>query len=498
MAYGLSTTGFRRKRQADILDEMKTTARATFGANINLQPTSILMQLLGIFSEREALIWELAEAVYNSQYPDTAEGVQLDNIASISGVVRLPAQPSRINNVHMKGDVGTVIPAGTTFSVVGNPTARFRSDGAVTLIAGQDEVQKITFGAVPTSGSFKLGHLGVVTDAIPFSATAQVVQDALNALQYLSTVLVTGNFTTGFTITFQDSDGKIDQPILVISDKTLTASAVAVTTTVIEQVKGIPQGSVNVTADTDGPTDAPIYTLTVIETPVTGLDAVLNLEEVILGRNEETDGEYRIRRIESLQRAGSATVEAIRARLLEIQEVNEVVIFENITMATDSNGLPPKSFKAFVQGGDDQEVADAIWKNKPAGIETFGAVTKTVVDSQGVNQTINFSRPTEVPIYITIEIRKDTSPLSQWATLTGPDLVKEALVNHVAGFKIGQDVIVYPKLIASLNSIAGIDDVRIGVAKTAAPALDTDANVVIQSNEIATLITANITVTVVP
>lgn len=498
MAYGLTNTGFKRKRQADILDEMKVTARATFGANINLQPTSILMQLLGIYSEREALIWELAEAVYNSQYPDTAEGIQLDNIASISGVTRLPSQPSRINDVHLKGDVGTTIPAGTTFSVVGNPTARFRSDGAVTLVAGQDEVQTLTFDEVPDSGTFKLTHLGSTTDALAFNSTAQEIQDALNELQYLSEVLVSGSFGAGFLVTFQGADGKINQPLLVVTDNTLTLLSDPVPSLVVQTTVGISQGTVNVTADTDGPIDAPIYTLTVIDTPVTGLDAVLNLEEVILGRNEELDWEYRIRRIESLQRAGSSTVEAIRARLLEIQEVDEVVIFENITMTTDSNGLPPKSFKAFVQGGDDGEVAAAIWLNKPAGIETFGEIESIVVDSQGVNQTVKFSRPTEVPIYITIEITKDTSPTSQWPTTTGPGLVKAALAAYIAGLKIGQDVVVYPKLISSLNSIPGIDDIRIGIATTAAPALDTDANVVIASNEIAIIDESDITVTVVP
>lgn len=498
MAYGLTTTGFKRKRLADILEEMKSTARATFGANINLQPNSILMQLLGIYAERESLIWELAEAVYYSQYPDTAEGVNLDNIASISGVTRLPAQPSRINSVQLKGDVGTTVPAGTTFSVEGNPAARFRSDGAVTLIAGQDEVQTLTFGATPDSGSFRLSHLGSLTDEMNFSSTAQDLEDALNALPYLSTVLVTGSFAAGFVITFQDEDGKIDQPLLVVEENTLTEGGDAVSTLVTQTTAGIPQGSVNVTADVDGPTDAPIYTLIVIDTPVTGLDAVLNLNEVILGRNEETDGEYRIRRIESLQRAGSSTVEAIRARLLEIQEVDEVVIFENITMDTDSNGLPPKSFKAFVQGGDNQEVADAIWLNKPAGIETFGDITSVVVDSQGVNQTVKFSRPVEVPIYITIEITKDTSPLSQWATVTGPGLVKEALAAYISTLKIGQDVIVYPKLVAALNSIAGIDDLEIGVGTAPAPALGADANVVIDSNEIAIIDIDDITVTVVP
>ena len=78
--YGITADGFVIKRMADIKSEMEASLRSAFGNQINLLPTELLGQIVGIMSEREAIVWELAEQIYNSQYPDTASGIQLDNV----------------------------------------------------------------------------------------------------------------------------------------------------------------------------------------------------------------------------------------------------------------------------------------------------------------------------------------------------------------------------------------------------------------------------------
>lgn len=487
MTFGVTPEGFVKKRLADIKTEIENEVRAVFGNQINLTPQSVFSQFIGILADRESALWELAEDTYNSQYPDTAEGIALDNIASISGIIRLAAQQSRVRNVILRGDVGTLVPPGTVFSVSGSPTSRFSTLTGVTLAAGADEVQTISFSGVPASGSFRLTHLGFSTELILLSDTLAQIKEKLEALPYIREVTVTGSFATTLVVSFVGQDGKIDQPLLGFSDNTLqTIAPAAVIITITETTPGVPQGLVEVLAEAFGPIDAPIYSLTEIETPVTGLDSVLNTEETILGRNLETDAELKVRRLQSLQRAGASTVEAIRARLLEVQDVQEVVIFENVTNVTDVNGLPPKSFRAFVQGGDTQEVGDNIWLNKPAGIQTTGDIEVSVNDSQGVVQTIFFSRPIEVPIFIDIQITRDTTPTSPWPA-NGADLVRAALVDYIEGLSIGEDVIVYPRLVASLNDIPGILDVELGVGIAADPPIGQDDNIVIAINQVATV-----------
>ena len=86
-------------------------------------------------------------------------------------------------------------------------------------------------------------------------------------------------------------------------------------------------------AQTYGPIPVPVGSLTDILTPVAGWSTLTNFKAGVTGRFTETDVELRLRRINSLRLSGAATVEAIRARLLqEVPGVTSVTIFENVTM----------------------------------------------------------------------------------------------------------------------------------------------------------------------
>lgn len=481
---GLSSTGFLKKTLDEVKAEIEEALKTQIGEFINLLPGSVFSQIVGIVSERESLLWDLAEEVYNSQYPDTAEGVALDNVVSLTGTERIAARKSRVVEQILFGTGGTLVPAGTIFDIPGNPTARFVTDADVTLIAGTDEVQTITFSAVPDSGTWKLSFEGVETAVLAFNANAAAVQAALNALPGLSTVVVTGSFAGGFVVTFAGADGKQAQALLVFSLNTLLNGVTPVTPTVTETTPGVPQASVSMTAEVTGPIPAFKGTLTNIVTPVTGLTSTKNLADAIVGRDIETDAELRLRREQELQKAGAGTVEAIRAKLLEVEDVTQAIVFENHDNIPDIDGRPPKSFEAFVQGGSDQDIADAIWLAKGAGIETVGTETETIVDSQGLNHDIKFSRPTVVPIYIAIEVTEDFSAPNNLETL-----VRDALASYVNGLQIGQDVIVYPSLICQLDGIPGIVDVRIGINTTGSPPLTgSDNNIAIGVAEVAKVV----------
>ncbi len=136
MTFGITTQGFVLKTLAEIEDELETALKAAFGANINTTPQSVFGQLKSIFAEREALLWELAQEIYNSQYPALAGDISLDHAASITGHVRLPALASQISGQQLTGTAGTEIPAGTLFSVDGNPDIIFETDEDVEIGSG--------------------------------------------------------------------------------------------------------------------------------------------------------------------------------------------------------------------------------------------------------------------------------------------------------------------------------------------------------------------------
>jgi len=82
-----------------------------------------------------------------------------------------------------------------------------------------------------------------------------------------------------------------------------------------------------------GPIPAPVNTLTTIITPIGGWNSINNYVAGNTGRFIETDAELRIRRQNSIRLFGLATVEAIRAHLLQdVTGVTSALVFENRTL----------------------------------------------------------------------------------------------------------------------------------------------------------------------
>lgn len=502
---GLDKNGLTIKTLAVIKDEIDVDLKAVFGDQINTRDETIFGQFKGIAAERESLIWELLEAVYNSQYPDTAQGTSLDNIAALSALTRFAAEASKVEGQALFGTIGTVVPVGTVFSVSGSPTTQFAADTEITLGVGGDEVQDIDFSAPPTSGSFALDLNGQITALIQWNDNAAAVQTALNNLSNLSGVVVVGDFTAGFTITFSGSDGKQPQALLVEDSNTLDAGGVVVIT-IVETTLGIYQGQVDCTSIEAGPKIASAKTLSIIDNPIAGLDSVFNPVDAIIGRDEETDSEYRIRRRDRIITSQAGPTGAIRNSILKLNDdtdkipLQSVLVFENVTTAIDFRGLPPKSIEAFVyqEGGTttrDQEIAEAILPSKAGGIEAHGDIPFILQDSQGFDKSIKFSRPTGIDIYLELDLTITAAYPSD-----GDSQVKSILVNWGNSLGVGQDVIIFPTLVAQLDAVPGITDViiRIGIA----PAPVNDDNIVIDNGtagnvEISLWETAKITVNIV-
>jgi len=382
MPYGLTAGGLIIKRLADIKAELEASFKGEFGTGVNLQAQGPFGQMIGIWSEREALLWELVEAIYNGLDPATAEGVPLQKSCNIVGVTKQEATYSTVT-VTCTGTPATVILIGTIFSVSGNPLARFLTDYQVTIAGG-----------------------GTV--------------------------------------------------------------------------------SVECTAETAGAVIANAASLTVIETPVSGLDSITNALDADVGNNDETDAELRYRRNLSLQQSQAATLEAIRTVLLEVEDVDNCVGEENITGEVDGDGRPPHSFEMVVQGGTDANIATAIWESKPTGIKSHGTEMYTVTDSQGKNRDIYFSRATEIDIYVIVDITRISGILPTEAQ------VKQKIIDYGDGLNLSDDVLPVSGIIPKIAELANIKDITIKVGTAPAPTLDDP--ITIDATEIAVFSTVNITV----
>lgn len=478
--YGVTISGFVLKRLDDIKSEIESALRLSLGPEINLLPESVLGQIIGIISERESLVWELAEAVYNSQYPDTSEGVSLDNVVALTGITRKGATYSTGNGIA-RGTATTVIPAGSVISVVGNPDSRFVTDADAAITAGFSRVQRVTFSDTPDSGAFKLDYNGNITTSLPYNISASALATAFETASG-EPVKVEGSMAAKyFEFVFRSEGTKV---IIVEDTNTLLKVATPVTTSIAMR----PGALISVTGEATGPFSAPADSLTEIETPISGWDSFVNPEDIDIGQNVETDQELKIRRLTELAKAGRATIDAIIANLREIEDVQTVVVFQNNTAVTDIDGRPPHSVDIVVQGGTNAEIATVIFDSVAAGITMIGDITETVIDSQGFNQTIKFSRPTEVDIYVIVDITKDPN---KYPT-DGDQRVEDAILAYGDTLGVGDDVIVHPAMEASIGAIHGITDVVFKVGIAPAPTLDN--NIVMTPRQLAVFDSARITV----
>lgn len=97
MPLSLSSSGLQVQTQAEILDELTAKLRATFGPNFNTSTSSIAGQLSNILAEVRALDQQVLLQVYRCFDPNTAIGVCLDRLASLTGSLREPATRSTVD-----------------------------------------------------------------------------------------------------------------------------------------------------------------------------------------------------------------------------------------------------------------------------------------------------------------------------------------------------------------------------------------------------------------
>lgn len=515
--YGVTINGFVIKTLDVIKTETNNDLKGILGNQINLLPESVFGQLRDKFSERHHELWELMQAVYNASYPQTSSGISLDNVCDFAVIERLEATESTIVKQVLFGTATTVIPAGTSFSVEDDSTTIFQTDNAVTLVAGTDEIQNIAFSATPTAGAFTLKYNTEETASLAFNASNTDVQTALNNLASLSGVTVTGSVAADFVVTFAGDDGKQEQPLLTEGVNTLSTPAATITIT--ETTPGVYQGTTPATCTITGQKTANAKTLNVIDNPVNGLTRTFNDADAVTGRDEETDTELRLRRNYNVVTSRSATVEAIRNKILDLNgdqyseypQLTDVIVYENDTDIPNFYGrnIEAHAIMAVVrQAGDvttrDQEILQAIFDSKAAGIGTsYGyatggdIITGTVTDSTGIAHTINAARPTAIDIYLIIDNLATTSDYPS----DGDTQLKTLLALYGNTLGVGIDVIVYPSLVAQIDNIPGITDFIIKIGIAPAPTLDNNIAVsdgTSTSPEFSMWSTTNITINHVP
>lgn len=438
----LTPEGFERPRLPEIKADYDRRFSTALGP-INTKPDAVIGQVIGIFAEAYDTVMEMLQDNYDSMYPFSAEGAALDGAVSFVGLERLADTETVVTGVAY-GVEGTLIPAGAA------ARADIQYTSTSDVIISRSNVVDFEFEII----------------SIESGAAYQLILGG-NTYQYVSSASATrGAILAGLAAAVNPLLFKSE----VRGDKVRIYSADFETpfgASIDARLRITKRGSPIVFVATEkGARSLPVGGLSSIDTPVRGWDSVSNLAPGATGRDRETDAELRIRHAASVRATGSATVEAIKARMLQdVPGVTSIQIYENRTNVTTADGIPPHSFQAVVIGGTNSEIAAQLYLTKPAGIETFGNVTISVPDSNGDSQTIRFSRA--VPKYIWFRVTVQALNDEETVPIGAAELIKQAIVDY--GNKnvgVGDDIIVQRFYGPVFDAVSGLGQLLIESAVT--------------------------------
>lgn len=128
-------------------------------------------------------------------------------------------------------------------------------------------------------------------------------------------------------------------------------------------------------------------TITVPKTIVLGVVSVNNpTTYTVLGINEESDYQLKIRRQQSVSLSGQGYLASLLAALLNISGVTFARVYENNTGITDGDGIPGHSIWVIVAGsGLPGAIANAIYTKRNAGCGMKGGQVYNIPQADGTD-----------------------------------------------------------------------------------------------------------------
>lgn len=441
----VTAEGFSRPRLNDIKTGIDADMADALGP-VNVNPDAVVGALDGIWADGSATLYETLQDTYDSMYVYSAEGTALDGAVAYVGLERIDATET-IVTAAAYGMEGTLVPVNSLSHV----DIQYISTSDVIISRASALDVEIEVNTIANSTAYNVLVGGVsstfTTDA---DATAAEILNGLAALIASDLVLAV---STGSMLRITASDGITPFAITVDSKLTITKRGSPVVFRAAEKGKFV----------------VPIGALSVLDTPITPEVTIYNLVAGVTGRDVETDTELRTRHASSVRATGSATVEAIKARMLaDVDGVSSIQIYENRTNLLSEDGIPAHAFESVIVGGVNSVIGDQLWLTKPAGIETHGNVTINVLDSAGDQQIVKFSRP--VPQYAWLTVNITALDTEEALPLTATAAIKQAAIDYAnANIGVGDDVIIQRFYGPIYAAVPGIAEMTITAAVTVAP-----------------------------
>lgn len=254
---------------------------------------SVVSTLLRAVAYEMKTLYAQMDEAYRRAFIDQATGVALDNVVALLGVVRKPAQAA-------KGEVTFFRKKATDLRIPIPPQTR------VADRAGRVFVTAEAAGIEPSLEEFRLPQNGVVT-----------------LTDWIAEV-------TGVWPRTADPDTEPSLESIVDTDDPRVLHLDPAEADEL-RIRYRPRSvTVPIDAQAPGPDgNAAPDTIVVMPTPPTGIDGITNQSALTGGEEAEPDDQLRERAKHALERAGNATLDAIRFALLGVEGVSGVTVTDH-------------------------------------------------------------------------------------------------------------------------------------------------------------------------
>lgn len=418
----LDSNGLTIRTFDEILAQLEVDEKANIHPDLDTRDDEYIGQMNNIISLLVQELEQTVQAAIDNLDPALAEGLWLEKLAAEKSVARLIATSSNTEAQSFTALDGTVIPSGTvlTSTVTGD---NYQTTSEVTVSATSCLNAVLEVSSVVDTTDYDVTVNGTL-----YSYTSDGTATALEIVNGIKSLI----------------DADVDKTWTATVDTGTPSLTIATSDTVNINVSFVALFSFTsvtrlayVEAVETGSKVGVINTVTIISSTVGGLLSTYNTLDMNLGRDLETDEELRLRMYAATNIKSVAVVSAILSRVRDIEGVSLASVTENTTAATVGS-LPPHSYELVVIGGDDDDIASELWLTKPAGIATYGTTNVNVTDTEGVQQTLNFTRPT---VY-NVAFRVTYTTYSEETLSTDiDDIIKAALIADTAALTLGEDIL---------------------------------------------------------
>lgn len=457
----------------DFRSDMSEAAKIAFsdkldGKELRLDNSSMLGRLFAIVSRPLVQNAEILPIILQSMDINSAEGQQLDNLLWNIHRIKRKAESQSSGMVVLHGDLGTFISSG---SKVGNSLTGdiYKTDSGVTLKTtntnGVDIVISDVGGVYTLSYNIQ-GYLStspqiIVQQGNLDKSVRDISERFVDAINTQSTYLFAS----------RNNDNSVRVNIL---DEGLVGDF---------SVGGLCRISrsytpVYVTSVTYDSQESTVGQVDSIRTPKLGWIGVYNPFYIFPSKGVESDESYRYRGKLKQQNSTSKYTSILMA----LKSVDGVV-YENVQQNTSANttnsGIINNGVAVTVMGGNEDDIALAIFNTVSEGIMTSGDIVKMVKDINGFEHEVRFSRPKMVAVEISMSlITYPNFPIN------GNARIRQVIVEWFNNLNVGEDIH-YSRLYEPINSIQGfaVKNLKFGYAGGTLGVED----IIIRHDEIATL-----------